>query len=76
MKNLTLDIVVAIVCLAFSFAGLVVLAIVMTDMRTTLILILSWYILAIIMIYGRKRRLFHRGCIEVDNNPGDEIRKT
>jgi hypothetical protein len=56
MKNLTPAVVVAIICLAFSFAGLVVLSVAFETMRIALILILAWYLAAIAIFYQQKRK--------------------
>jgi hypothetical protein len=56
MKNITPALVVAIICLAFSFSGLVVLCIVMTDLRRTFLFILAWYFAAALVFYSQKRK--------------------
>jgi hypothetical protein len=58
MKNLTPAVVVAIVCLAFSFAGLVVLTVALADLRAAFILIIAWYFGAIVILYIRRCKYF------------------
>lgn len=56
MKNLTPAIVVAIICLAFSLAGLVVVCVASANMHIALILILAWYLAATGIFYWRNRK--------------------
>jgi hypothetical protein len=56
MKKFSPTTVVAIICLAFSFAGLIVLSVAFANMRTAFILILAWYLAAIGIFCWRERR--------------------
>jgi len=61
MKNLTPAVVIAIVCLAFSFAGLVVLSVFIADLRAAIMMILAWYSAVFLIFYIRKRKYLSHG---------------
>lgn len=56
MKNITPLMVVATICLAFSFSGMIVLAVVIVDLRGAFVVIFTWYLTAAALIYIRQRK--------------------
>lgn len=53
MKDITPLMVVATICLAFSFSGMVMLAVAIADLRAVFLVILTWYLIAAVLIYIR-----------------------